>query len=111
MGSAQPVLGTAGVKAKEDIAGQRGPNNVTVTANNAESAASSLQKKGSPATEKAAKEDSPDRHPMEAGSSSLEHLRQTGRVRIDPHLEFCPFELEGICNDDTCAYQHIVAKK
>ena len=58
-----------------------------------------------------------DRHPMECESSSLDHLRQSGlgqgagkkggQRRIDPHVEFCPFELEGICNDDLCAYQHI----
>ena len=57
-----------------------------------------LCKEGSPA----------DRHPMEAGSSSLDHLRQSvAKVRIDPHVEFCPFELEGRCNDDSCSYQHI----
>ena len=43
-------------------------------------------------------------------SSSLSHLRAAGgsggRQEIDPHKEFCRYELQGRCNDDTCPYQH-----
>ena len=52
----------------------------------------------------------PERHPMVAGPSALDHLRVGSKSesgpKIDPHVEFCPFELEGKCNDDQCKYQH-----
>ncbi|XP_040583353.1 uncharacterized protein [Lepeophtheirus salmonis] len=38
-------------------------------------------------------------------SSSIAHLK-SGDTSIDPHQEFCRFELLGKCNDDACPYQH-----
>lgn len=38
--------------------------------------------------------------------SSLEHLKATNHVTIDPHKELCHFDLMGKCNDDMCQYQH-----
>ena len=85
------TLSQTAVKAKVASGGSSNANKVA-------SAKNALCKEGSPA----------DRHPMEAESSSLDHLRQSvAKVRIDPHVEFCPFELEGRCNDDSCSYQHI----
>lgn len=40
-------------------------------------------------------------------SSALAHLNQvTDGAKIDPHVEFCIFDLKGRCNDPTCPYQH-----
>ena len=39
--------------------------------------------------------------------SALAHLRQSENTMVfDPHKEFCRYELQGKCNDDTCVYQH-----
>jgi len=39
--------------------------------------------------------------------SALAHLRQSEhKNKFDPHKEFCRYELQGKCNDDSCGYQH-----
>ena len=39
--------------------------------------------------------------------SALAHLRQSEHAnKFDPHKEFCRYELQGKCNDDSCGYQH-----
>ena len=39
--------------------------------------------------------------------SALAHLRQSeNATTFDPHKEFCRYELQGKCNDDSCVYQH-----
>ena len=39
--------------------------------------------------------------------SVLAHLRQSEhKNKFDPHKEFCRYELQGKCNDDSCGYQH-----
>jgi hypothetical protein len=42
--------------------------------------------------------------PIGGGKSSLAHLKSVHQ--FDPHKEFCRFELQGKCNDDSCPYQH-----
>ena len=40
-------------------------------------------------------------------SSALAHLKSSNHhVQVDPHVEFCRYELQGKCNDDSCPFQH-----
>ena len=40
-------------------------------------------------------------------SSALAHLKSSNHhVLVDPHIEFCRYELQGKCNDDSCPFQH-----
>lgn len=42
-----------------------------------------------------------------SAGSVLAHLKQSVRATtFDPHKEFCRYELQGKCNDDSCGYQH-----
>ena len=44
-------------------------------------------------------------------SGALAHLRSPklpNSVILDPHKELCRFELQGVCNDDKCQFQHTV---
>merc|ERR1712150_130119 len=44
--------------------------------------------------------------------SALAHLRQSEHAnKFDPHKEFCRYELQGKCNDDSCGYQHQYPKE
>ena len=40
-------------------------------------------------------------------SCALAHLKSSNRhAEVDPHVEFCRYELQGKCNDDSCPFQH-----
>ena len=40
-------------------------------------------------------------------SSALAHLKSSNHhLQVDPHVEFCRYELQGKCNDDSCPFQH-----
>lgn len=40
-------------------------------------------------------------------SSALAHLKSSNHhQQVDPHVEFCRYELQGKCNDDSCPFQH-----
>ena len=44
---------------------------------------------------------------VSSAGSALAHLRQSDHAnKFDPHKEFCRYELQGKCNDDSCGYQH-----